>query len=67
VRRPSRFFRGTEGWGESDIEEMVEGLELAFHDRGLVASIAARGAAAMADLSWRHQVRKLVDVLGPLF
>ncbi len=34
MRRPTRFFRGTEGWGESDLEEMVEGLELAFHDRG---------------------------------
>jgi tetratricopeptide (TPR) repeat protein/glycosyltransferase involved in cell wall biosynthesis len=66
-RRPSRFFRGIDGWGESDVEEMVEGLELAFHDRSLVASIAARGVASMAELSWRHQTAKLVDVLQPLF
>ena len=27
VRPPTRFYRGVDGWGESDVEEMVEQLE----------------------------------------
>ena len=67
VRAPSRFFRGIEGWGESDVDEMVTALELAFSRHARVAAIAQRGADAMAAQSWRHQVDKLVSVLEPLF
>jgi len=66
VRTPTRFYRGVEGWGESDIEEMVAALEQVYTDRASVQSIAMRGAAAMAAMSWQHQVEAFVSVLRPL-
>lgn len=66
-RRPTRFYRGIDGWGECNLEEMVESLELAYRDRAMTAAVAARGAIALGDMSWRVQIGKLVDVLEPLF
>jgi hypothetical protein len=66
-QHPTRFYRGIDGWGECDLEEMVESLELAYRDRDLTSSMASRGAVALADMSWRVQIGKLVDVLEPLF
>jgi len=66
VRKPTRFYREVDGWGESDIEEMVAALEQVYTDRASVHAIAARGAAAMADLSWQHQVEAFVATIRPL-
>ncbi|HEX4933136.1 MAG TPA: glycosyltransferase, partial [Gemmatimonadaceae bacterium] len=66
VRPPTRFYRAVDGWGESDIEEMVAALEQVYTDRAAVQSIAQRGAAAMAQMSWRHQVEAFVAAIRPL-
>jgi glycosyltransferase involved in cell wall biosynthesis len=55
--------KGTEGWGESDIEEMVEALEMVWRDRSEANRRAAIAAAAMADWSWHHQIGKLHEAL----
>ncbi len=66
VRPPTRFYRGTEGWGESDVEEIVETLEASYTARANRTPVAMRGAAAMAAMTWHTQVRHLLDALAPL-
>ena len=56
---------GTEGWGESDVEEMVEALETAWRDRDQARRRGEAGAAAMAGWNWRQQVGRLHDALAP--
>jgi glycosyltransferase involved in cell wall biosynthesis len=55
---------GTEGWGESDVDEIVDKLEQAFTDREDARRRAAAGAAAMAALSWENQVGQLYRTLS---
>ncbi|MGQ0646094.1 MAG: tetratricopeptide repeat protein [Gemmatimonadaceae bacterium] len=64
---PTRFFQEVDGWGESDVDEILEHLELAYTDRAHMQSIAARGADAMSRMTWSHQVGKLLDALQPLW
>lgn len=56
-----------EGWGESDVEEMVEALERLYQDRALAARIGAAGAALMAGFDWgariAHLRAELLDAL----
>lgn len=65
-RLPSRFFRSVEGWGESDVEEIVDALETVYTDRSRAAVIAARGADAMAAMAWPDQIARLLQSLSPL-
>ena len=61
--RPHDF--STAGWGESDVEEMVEALESLWRDRAAARAIGEKGAAFMHALSWSNQMAKLKDVLRP--
>jgi glycosyltransferase involved in cell wall biosynthesis len=57
---PTAQFPGTEGWGESDVDECVEQLEAVYQDR---EEARRRGSAAtkfMEDWSWEKQVDRLV-------
>ncbi|MFN8583522.1 MAG: hypothetical protein U0163_21410 [Gemmatimonadaceae bacterium] len=66
VRHPTRYYNGVDGWGESDVDEIVHVLERAYADRDGTRAIAARGADAMQCWSWRAQVTRLMDTLAPL-
>ena len=55
--------KGTEGWGETDVDEMVEALEQVWRDRAEAKRRAAIGAAAMAQWSWHRQIGVLHDTL----
>ncbi|MCC6928892.1 MAG: tetratricopeptide repeat protein [Gemmatimonadaceae bacterium] len=66
VRKPTRFYREVEGWGESDVEEMVAALEQVYTDRAAVQAMATRGAAAMAGMSWQRQVEEFLATIRPL-
>ncbi len=58
--RPVPPFQGTDGWGESDVAEVVGMLERVYQDR---AEGAKRGAAAvrfMQDWTWRKRFEELV-------
>lgn len=57
---------GHEGWGESDVDEIVETLEHVWRDRGDAAARGMRGAAAMASLSWSAQAAELRSVVTAL-
>jgi len=54
---------GAEGWGESDIDEIVETLEQVWRDRDEARRRGAAAAEAMRDWSWRHRIAQLHDVL----
>jgi len=55
----------TIGWGESDVEEIVEALELAWSNREEARRRGAAGADAMAKLAWRQQIAELHKTLVP--
>jgi len=56
----------TEGWGESDIDEIVEALEAVWTDREEARLRGNAAAEAMVEWSWRNQVGRLRDVIVPL-
>lgn len=55
---------GTEGWGESDVDEIVEALEQAYTDRAEARRRGAAGVAAMASLTWEGQIAQLHRTLA---
>lgn len=55
------------GWGESDVEEVVEALEAVWRDRARAAEFGRRGADFMSRLSWRNQIGMLADTLKPFW
>lgn len=61
--RPTRHFPATEGWGESDPDEIVALLEQLYTDREHARRCAAAAARRMQDWSWSKQVRRLVEQL----
>lgn len=58
---------GTDGWGESDSEEIVEALEAAWQNRDEARRRGLKAAAKMAELSWGNQMRLLRDMIKPYF
>ena len=56
---------GTEGWGESDIDEIVEALERVWRDRQAAHRRGAFGAAVMDDWAWPCFTERLRDTLAP--
>lgn len=58
--------RGTDGWGESDVDEAVEMLEAVWRDRETAAARGARGAESMTALSWRSQASALKQAIMPV-
>jgi len=63
VRRPTRYFTGVDGWGESDVDEVVALLELLHADRALAVDRAAAGVAAMGSLTWESQITALLSAI----
>lgn len=61
--RPTRHFPATEGWGESDPDEVVALLEQLYSDRGHARRCGAAAARRMRDWNWSKQVRRLVEQL----
>ncbi len=54
---------GTEGWGESSVEEILEAMEKVYTDSSLGERISYGGVALSRQRSWRHQVKKTIDEL----
>ena len=53
------------GWGESDIDEIVEALEAAYCDRSEAQQRGCRGAEMLAEMSWGRQLGKLAELIHP--
>ncbi len=58
--------KGTEGWGESDVDEIVETLERVWRDRTEAKRRAEIAARAMQSWNWLAQVGRLHDILSSL-
>ena len=56
--------KGTDGWGESDIDEIVAMLDAVWADRENAKAVGLRAAAAMHEWNWRNQINKLHGVLA---
>lgn len=63
-RAVARGITGTDGWGESDVEEILEALETIWRDRAAARAMGLRGAAMMAGLSWQRQIAALGEASG---
>ncbi|HEX7241539.1 MAG TPA: tetratricopeptide repeat protein, partial [Longimicrobiaceae bacterium] len=63
---PTAQFAGTEGWGESSVEEMVDALEAVYADRAEAARRAAEAALFMRDFAWSARIDHLLALLGDL-
>jgi glycosyltransferase involved in cell wall biosynthesis len=57
--------QGVEGWGESDIDEIVEALDALYRDPALGRSIGIKAAATLERLAWPQQIDRLLDLIGP--
>ena len=57
---------GLDGWGTSDIDEIVDHLETLYHDRDRAFAMGQRGAQRLAQLSWGRQIDTLIQAIGPL-
>jgi glycosyltransferase involved in cell wall biosynthesis len=55
----------TDGWGECDIDEIVEALEYAYINRDEAHRRGAAGARIMEAWSWRSQIGHLHAALTP--
>ena len=54
---------GTDGWGESDVEEIVAALERLWSDRDGAGRIGRAGADSMAGLTWERYAEGVAAVL----
>lgn len=64
VRGGCPLFAGYDGWGESDVEEIVERLEEVWRDRTRARKVGAAAARMMHEAwTWTRQVERLLDAL----
>ena len=63
VPQPTRYFTAVDGWGESDVDEIVALLEQLYANRTLGIERAAQGIRAMEQRTWSQQVDALLAVL----
>ncbi len=54
-----------QGWGESDVDEIVEALETVYGNRTQAQMRGRRGAEIMAGLTWGRQLDKLAEFIRP--
>ena len=59
----SHFKVGTDGWGESQVDEIMDHLIFAYNNRDYIAHIGAQGADFMKQYSWEKQSAKLGDLI----
>jgi hypothetical protein len=56
------LYNGYDGWGESDVDEMVELMELAYRQREAARAKGQRAAAWMQqEWSWSRQVERITE------
>ncbi|MBM3600883.1 MAG: glycosyltransferase family 4 protein [Alphaproteobacteria bacterium] len=55
---------GTDGWGESSVEEIIELLERVWRDRQAARAVGLKGAAHMDGFAWSRRIDGLIDLLG---
>ncbi len=61
--KPTAYFPGVEGWGESDVDEVVEALEQIYTNREEAKRRSLAAASFMLDWTWEKQVNRFLDVI----
>ncbi len=61
--KPTAHFPGIEGWGESEVDEVVEALEQVYTDREQAKIRGLAAANFMLDWTWKKQVKRFLDVI----
>lgn len=65
--KPCDIYGGIDGWGETDVEEVVDALETAYTRAAVTAHYADTGSAEFRrDWSWSRRVEQLVDILADI-
>ncbi|MCT7986420.1 tetratricopeptide repeat protein [Laspinema sp. A4] len=59
-------FLGVEGWGESDIEEILEMLETLYSNREIAQGKGMAAVQFMQQWTWENQVNRLLEILGEI-
>ncbi len=62
--QPTPQFIGVEGWGESDIEEIIETLETLYQNRETAQQKGIIAAQFMQQWTWENQVNCFLEILG---
>ncbi|WP_373537654.1 tetratricopeptide repeat protein [Microcoleus sp.] len=61
--KPTAHFPGVEGWGESDVAEIVDALEQVYTNREVAKNRGLAAANFMLDWTWEKQVKRFLDVI----
>ncbi|MEG4628739.1 tetratricopeptide repeat protein [Microcoleus sp. AR_TQ3_B6] len=61
--KPTAHFSGVEGWGESEVAEVVEALEQIYTNREESKSRGLAAANFMLNWTWEKQVKRFLDVI----
>jgi tetratricopeptide (TPR) repeat protein/glycosyltransferase involved in cell wall biosynthesis len=64
--KPTPHFPGVEGWGESDVAEVVAALEQVYTNREEAKNRGLAAANFMLDWTWEKQVKRFLDVINQL-
>lgn len=64
--RTTPSYSGTDGWGESSIDEIVDALEFAYTQPATVRKRAQAAADVMLGASWDNQIARLFDAVHDL-
>ncbi|MCU0541345.1 MAG: tetratricopeptide repeat protein [Oscillatoriaceae cyanobacterium Prado104] len=62
--KPTPHFPGVEGWGESDVDEVVAALEEVYTNREEAKSRGLAAADFMRDWTWEKQVKRFLEVVS---
>jgi glycosyltransferase involved in cell wall biosynthesis len=54
---------GTDGWGETDVEELIEAMERLYTSTQLRKDTAAKGVTAMASRTWKNHSDRLREIV----
>ena len=61
--KPTETFTGTDGWGESDVDEVVAALERVYTSRAEAADKGQAAAQFMQDWTWERQIQRLLETV----
>jgi glycosyltransferase involved in cell wall biosynthesis len=65
--KPTAHFPGVEGWGESDVEEVVAALEQIYTNREAAKLRGLAAANFMLDWTWKKQVKRFLNIIDGLY
>jgi glycosyltransferase involved in cell wall biosynthesis len=51
-------------WDDPDLEEIIEKLEWAYHNRDELHMIGQNAAASMKDMTWHRAANRFMDIIG---